>query len=311
MPGMLAEGLAGLEAYYSGVRRRHDRGAAEDGPAVRAAGDRGHGLPRHTAGRIGPRRGVCANEGRAAAEGTVERQLSAQGAAPFDSVPPKLPAGLRSGCFLAGRRIAEHPERSRSVFLSGGVEGCGAGPLADTWGAVLELEKQAHYLLRDVGKAMRDFAMVAGGDRVAVAVSGGKDSLGLLELLDRHRSIAQVRYEVAAIHVRGDATGRDRRRMRRWRRGSPRAECPIGWSSRIERRGCATVSGGAILDCQRCTWLRRKALFTAADDAGVQCAGLCAPCRRCGANDAAERLVRRQRPVPWRRLPSYFGGGSA
>jgi tRNA 2-thiocytidine biosynthesis protein TtcA len=28
------------------------------------------------------------------------------------------------------------------------------------------------------------------------------------------------------------------------------------------------LRGGAILDCQRCTWLRRKALFTAADSLG-------------------------------------------
>ena len=132
----------------------------------------------------------------------------------------------------------------------------------------MELEKQAHYLLRDVGKAMRDFAMVAGGDRVAVAVSGGKDSLGLLELLDRHRRIAEVRYEVAAIHVRGDATGVTEAHapLETWlaERGIPyRVVEP-----ELNAGDAATVSGGAILDCQRCTWLRRKALFTAADALG-------------------------------------------
>ena len=42
---------------------------------------------------------------------------------------------------------------------------------------------------------------------MAVAVSGGKDSLALLDLLDRYRRTANMGYDLAAIHVRGDATG--------------------------------------------------------------------------------------------------------
>jgi len=68
-------------------------------------------------------------------------------------------------------------------------------------------ERQAHFLLRSLGKADRAYEMLRDGDRVAVAVSGGKDSLALLQLLDRYRRIANVSYDLAAIHVRGDATG--------------------------------------------------------------------------------------------------------
>lgn len=121
------------------------------------------------------------------------------------------------------------------------------------------VEKQAHYLLRDVGKALRDFDMVRDGDRVAVAVSGGKDSLSLLELLDRHRRFALVRYELAAIHVRGDATGvtAPHASLEEWLAGR-------GLPYRVVEPELG-VEDRPPLDCQRCTWLRRKALFTAAD----------------------------------------------
>lgn len=66
------------------------------------------------------------------------------------------------------------------------------------------VEKRAHYLLRRVSKTIRDYGMIRGGDHVAVAVSGGKDSLSLLDLLVRHRAIAKDKCELVAIHVQTD-----------------------------------------------------------------------------------------------------------
>ena len=58
-----------------------------------------------------------------------------------------------------------------------------------------------------VNRAVREFNMIRDGDRIAVAVSGGKDSLALLRLLQVRRSFSHTQYELAAVHVLGDATG--------------------------------------------------------------------------------------------------------
>lgn len=62
----------------------------------------------------------------------------------------------------------------------------------------MSLQKQ---LLRKVGKAVHDFDMIRGGDRVAVGVSGGKDSLALLDALLLLRKRSPVPFEVEAFTV--------------------------------------------------------------------------------------------------------------
>ncbi len=60
------------------------------------------------------------------------------------------------------------------------------------------LEKR---LLRKVGRAVVDFAMIEEGDRVLVALSGGKDSWTLLHCLERLRRRAPIRFELTAVTV--------------------------------------------------------------------------------------------------------------
>jgi tRNA 2-thiocytidine biosynthesis protein TtcA len=62
----------------------------------------------------------------------------------------------------------------------------------------LELEKT---LLRKVGEAVARFKMIREGDRIAVGVSGGKDSLTLLEALVHLRDRAPIDFSVCAFTV--------------------------------------------------------------------------------------------------------------
>ena len=62
----------------------------------------------------------------------------------------------------------------------------------------MDLEKT---LLRKVGEAVHRFKMIRDGDRVAVALSGGKDSLTLLESLILLQKRAPVDFSVCAFTV--------------------------------------------------------------------------------------------------------------
>ena len=61
-----------------------------------------------------------------------------------------------------------------------------------------QLEK---VLLHQVGKTIGDFSLIKAGDRIAVALSGGKDSLSLLHLLWKLRSRAPVAFDLTALTV--------------------------------------------------------------------------------------------------------------
>jgi len=56
-------------------------------------------------------------------------------------------------------------------------------------------------LRRGLGRAVSDFGLIADGDRIAVAVSGGKDSYTLMLLLEELRRRAPVAFELIAINI--------------------------------------------------------------------------------------------------------------
>lgn len=71
-------------------------------------------------------------------------------------------------------------------------------------------------LLRGVGRAIADFDMIRAGDRILLGVSGGKDSLSLLQVLRHLKSYAPVRFELAVLTVDPQVSGFDPRPLREY-----------------------------------------------------------------------------------------------
>lgn len=64
-------------------------------------------------------------------------------------------------------------------------------------------------LLRKVGRAIADYGMIREGDRILLGVSGGKDSLSLLQVLGHLRTYAPVRFDLAVLTVDPQVEGFD------------------------------------------------------------------------------------------------------
>ena len=64
-------------------------------------------------------------------------------------------------------------------------------------------------MLRRVGRAIADYAMIRDGDRILLGVSGGKDSLSLLLILRHLQTYAPVRFDLGVITVDPEIAGFD------------------------------------------------------------------------------------------------------
>lgn len=125
--------------------------------------------------------------------------------------------------------------------------------------------KLAYYLLKAVNKADRRFHMFDDDDTILVAVSGGKDSLTLLDLLRRRRRTAKESYTLVAGHVHTDAqcgAAVPRTWLEAWCEDHdiPLVVEDIEIAEELEE-----IEG---TKCFRCSWNRRKALFEMADRLG-------------------------------------------
>lgn len=70
-------------------------------------------------------------------------------------------------------------------------------------------------ILGYIRKAVQDFDLIQKGDRIAVGVSGGKDSLVLLAGLAQMRRFAEFDYDITAVTIDPVSTV-CRITMRRW-----------------------------------------------------------------------------------------------
>lgn len=139
-----------------------------------------------------------------------------------------------------------------------------AGPLGRYPSGVgkATLEKR---LAHEMGRCIADYALIEPGDRVMVAISGGKDSYTLLHLLERARQRAPVPFEIVAVHLDQGQPGYDGTALGAWLREQ-------GYEHRIVREDTYQLVTKRIPDgktyCSMCSRLRRGILYNTAQSLG-------------------------------------------
>lgn len=122
-----------------------------------------------------------------------------------------------------------------------------------------------HSINRKIGKAIRDFNLIEEGDKILVALSGGKDSLTLLSLLAARRSFAPVKFGLHAALIESDwlpFIPKTQKRIEQLLKttGIPYTFEKITLGNRKKRKSDE--------NCFWCSWSRRKALFELAGRLG-------------------------------------------
>lgn len=121
-------------------------------------------------------------------------------------------------------------------------------------------------LAKTMLRTIVDHELIADGDRVLVAISGGKDSYTMLDLLWHARRKAPVKFELVAFHLDQQQPGYDNRRMVAWLDafGAPYHIHSEDTYSFVKE----TVAGTSKSFCAPCSRMRRGILYTHAERLG-------------------------------------------
>lgn len=126
----------------------------------------------------------------------------------------------------------------------------------------IELSKLQNRLTKRFHKACADFGLIEQGDHILIGLSGGKDSLALVELMGKRAQIFVPRFKVTAVHVRV------RERAYLTDISYLQSFCDAYKVPLLVRDTEIGEETGEKDPCFLCSWYRRKALFDTARELG-------------------------------------------
>ena len=136
-------------------------------------------------------------------------------------------------------------------------------PVPSTREERAKVERETFFLSKKIGRATTDYHMINDGDKILVAVSGGKDSISMLRLLEHRRSFVPIKYELIAVHIDMGYGCVQQDLLKKYFETH-------GFRYHFEKLDMLKGKDRSSISCFWCAWNRRKALFQLADKYGCK-----------------------------------------
>lgn len=131
--------------------------------------------------------------------------------------------------------------------------------------ASVSMRKLEKRIVRLCAMACTDYGMIKDGDKIAVAMSGGKDSYVLLDALLKLKARAPVHFDIIAVHVNQHIPGSPTHLLEAWLKEK-------GVAYHIENQDTYSITQKLIPSgknvCSLCARLRRGILYRVAKELG-------------------------------------------